>query len=530
MAKDKKKSMPADGGVDKESKAQGRLHWWVENLESILSAILFALIIRAFIIEAFQIPTGSMATAFLGIHADIQCANCNFKYAVGSDSNGPVPRFPGRSVCPLCQYENSTRVAKCPNCGKRYFPAVDPKNRNNYDADSLVCPKCKYAKPEFRGAKPVYGDKILVCKNFNLFKPLERYQLVVFKAPFELGKNFIKRAVALGGERLQVSRGDIFINGRIQPKPLKAQLKIWQPVYRSANSDRRIDSGQGWKLEKGWRNSNEMITYSGGGPSRIRLREPIYDDHGYNLPSRRGQNSLLHIVGDLRIEAVISGLTPLLGEKEGYVELSLEEDNVRYGLRLVYDGAGAPQVNRLCLTRGKLNPANSEKHEILEEINPGGPANGRTIALANLDNYLYVWLDGRMIKKHWIDEGAELEGMPKEIISSDALLSSSGGKANFSNIKIDRDLYYYLPKRPIDNFGNTIVTNEPSSDVPEYKNKIIFDARTESFIVPRDSFIVMGDNCHISKDSRIFGPVPTKYLLGKPFCIWFPLSRIKLVR
>ena len=48
--------------------------------------------------------------------------------------------------------------------------------------------------------------------------------------------------------------------------------------------------------------------------------------------------------------------------------------------------------------------------------------------------------------------------------------------------------------------------------------------------VPADSFFVLGDNSASSRDSRYWGFVPKKYLLGKAFLIYWPLMRIRLLK
>ncbi len=47
--------------------------------------------------------------------------------------------------------------------------------------------------------------------------------------------------------------------------------------------------------------------------------------------------------------------------------------------------------------------------------------------------------------------------------------------------------------------------------------------------VPDDSFYVLGDNSASSRDSRYWGFVPKKYLVGKAFLLYWPLTRIRVL-
>src|SRR5215207_542084 len=51
-----------------------------ETIESILIAFILAFIFRAFVVEAFVIPTGSMAPTLLGAHMRYRCPDCGYKF------------------------------------------------------------------------------------------------------------------------------------------------------------------------------------------------------------------------------------------------------------------------------------------------------------------------------------------------------------------------------------------------------------------------------------------------------------------
>jgi len=53
---------------------------------------------------------------------------------------------------------------------------------------------------------------------------------------------------------------------------------------------------------------------------------------------------------------------------------------------------------------------------------------------------------------------------------------------------------------------------------------------TEETKIPLDSYFVLGDNTTNSKDSRYWGFVPKKNVIGKAFAIYWPIQRIRKIR
>src|SRR5258708_30198702 len=82
-----------------------------ETLESILVAFILAFIFRCFVVEAFVIPTASMAPTLLGAHMRFRCPDCGYRFDANYSpaQNGDDLYIPSDS--------SLTYRAFCPNCG-----------------------------------------------------------------------------------------------------------------------------------------------------------------------------------------------------------------------------------------------------------------------------------------------------------------------------------------------------------------------------------------------------------------------------
>jgi signal peptidase I len=216
-----------------------------DTIESILVAFILAFIFRAFVVEAFVIPTGSMAPTLLGAHFRFTCPDCGYVFDVN---------YPEKSPDDLSIPPNSWPAADvyCPNCG--YLITRPP--------------------PEGQAVPVHYGDRILVLKYIYLLHDPKRWDVVVFKAPpdpdkYHYSVNYIKRLVGKPGESLMVLDGNIYIspsaqnpNWQIQTKPRDVQEALWRIVYdndfypqtikRNGQADWvqpwQSDAGAGWNL------------------------------------------------------------------------------------------------------------------------------------------------------------------------------------------------------------------------------------------------------------------------------------------
>ena len=77
---------------------------------------------------------------------------------------------------------------------------------------------------------------------------------------------------------------------------------------------------------------------------------------------------------------------------------------------------------------------------------------------------------------------------------------------------------------------NTKEFDHPSIKNIYYYNRGDFGLIGQKVIVPENSYYVLGDNSRSSKDSRYWGFVDDKYLIGKAFLIYWPLNRIRIIK
>ncbi len=192
-----------------------------ETAESIIIAFILAFLFRAFVAEAFVIPTGSMAPTLMGAHKDIQCEYCGDQF-----QNTASLEFEQESG----KLTNRVAIAGyCSNC--RAENAYDFAGNGNHATFS--------------------GDRILVSKFDYIFRDPNRWDVLVFKYPNDARMNYIKRLIGLPGEHLRIELGDIYTRkGADQPwqiarKPPHKIVAMSQVVYDSEHLAPKMISA-GW--------------------------------------------------------------------------------------------------------------------------------------------------------------------------------------------------------------------------------------------------------------------------------------------
>ncbi|RME76288.1 MAG: signal peptidase I [Planctomycetota bacterium] len=441
----------------------------LENVEALLVALIFALLIRHFTLEAFVIPTGSMAPTLLGIHAQVTCPNCHYSFSVGN------PSFePGQS--------SRTLDLVCPNCLLGSQKSLFQK---------------QIRRKDLRG-----GDKILVNKFYYLWKKPKRWDVIVFLSPQKHHKNFIKRLVGLPGETLQIFHGDLFRKNpktgkmEILRKPDSVQKHLWMNVYNSAYLEEKKNRII-WETPKEeveekllketactecdqvvyqdvrfqWQ-GNQLNADCTKKKGVLKFHRPIYNIYGYNRALRGG-----NLVGDIRctFEGKFSS--------QGRIVVDLSRPLKRFQVKMDF------KAKKIILYEGAW-----KEEKILEKPFPVSAEKWHHYDIAHVDGQIWLKVDGIEKIRYLYPSPLTVEDEDQQRFWLKFRFFQS--QVNLRKLHIYRDIHY---TDSLSNFG----VNEPVT-------------------LKQDEYFALGDNSPNSQDSRDWGPVPAKNLLGRAFIVFWP--------
>lgn len=429
--------------------------------ESVYIAIVLAFVLRAFLVQAFVIPTGSMANSLYGEHFELECPCCHYNYPYGATQ--PIPR--NKSVIPS--------NARCPNCGYIYADAMQ-----------------KTKSVSVRG-----GDKVLVMKYLYDFSPPQRWDVIVFRNPQNNRENYIKRLIGLPGETLEIIQGDIFVSAdggktySVARKPRAAQEAMWYTVYDNdyiPNHEMMQASGRTapkWKLKtqaagKQWDHktttasgmeiSRRVFHFNGSDAGSVLEFDPGTDGFApvcsYNSniapPDRHEPDAHSDICTDWMLSCV---LTPDgVGESQLAMTFLAYED--RFRAEFNTDG-----TVRLLHQPRAANPNDPDTWEKWGEkkLKPFA-GSSRIVALSKIDYRVVLRVDGREIISSTDDQydhgyaqasrlmkirrNPALDPMRYDWYTHPAIeISAKGAPLTLEHIKLLRDVYYTTPRVSITN-------------------------------------------------------------------------------
>lgn len=525
-----------------------------ETLISIVIAFALAFVFRGFVVEAFVIPTGSMAPTLMGAHMRFQGRDTGYNWPVGPNSN---------------QVSQTDRTPSGP----------DIKNVSVTDPIS----------GEFRNHSSVRvqsGDRILVLKYLYAIQEPERFDVIVFKNPTNPQENYIKRLIGVPGEQVALIDGDVFTRpigdsgaeviksweqpgwtiarkGRIQ------QEAVWQLIFDSALAPltfvpgAAVDTGP-WTPgdPKAWEMQPRRYVHAGaeraeltydqtrprsensGAPPYRRLTWAIDDYYPYNETSADGGMVPPRFpVGDLRARAAITARGPGLS-----ATLQLNVKN--HDFEAVLSGA---TVNiRQRAAHGAAGIVGAWMDVATAPFDGFAPGVATNVEVWHQDQSLQVWINGRMAVRYdynwspaervlfatgkplaeWMTEQIR---NPKNVFADPSIYRAGAVKnlrwvmqgAGFEMFRVglDRDLFY----QPANFRGDTSArATNPAS----------------TLALGPDQFFVCGDNSPASLDGRLWersdewvvrefpapeggtfdnaGIVPRDLLLGRAFFVYWP--------
>jgi len=174
-----------------------------------------------------------------------------------------------------------------------------------------------------------------------------------------------------------------------------------------------------------------------------------------------------------------------------------------------------------------------------------GKGTKRRLRFANVDDRLTVWVDSTMPFKNGVEiETSDLDIKPtrNDFEPASMGLSGEGSEVRVRSVKLFRDQYYTnfsysrnnLPEKNWQLLSPSGVSFEEPSDKDgafEGWQKAWQEAlRLNTLYVQPGHYLCMGDNSSHSADSRSWGLVPERLMLGRALVVYWPIGRVGRIR
>jgi signal peptidase I len=501
-----------------------------ETLTSILIAFAMAFVFRGFVVEAFLIPTGSMAPTLRGAHMQFTSPSTGYNWAVGpwdveQDNITPVP------------LQGATFPDGTPH--SRPISVNDPMSGRLIEAVNVPAR---------------WGDRIFVLKYlYSIFDPA-RFDVVVFRNPRDPNVNYIKRLLGLPGEQLALVDGDVFVRRpraddppgvnqwslpgwEIRRKPDGVQHALWQDVFDSGYEPRDVEGVSflsPWVPEGSWERVGAGEYHASGERASLRwewAQRRIDDSYAYNQ-TPRGSAVGQFPVSDVRVSVQAKG------ETGAGVRMTLAARGHEY--------RAAFEEGR---TRLEVRRAGTDEEWLVVARAGVGLSGGRGARLEmwHVDQALSARIDGREVCRYeyeWTIEerlAHTMRATLEEAERDERLLMRGetyrrpevwveveGAPVTLRRVALWRDIHYqatyYRPRNEHDGLhargGRPALATHPLSPLT----------------LGAEQFFVCGDNSPESLDSRLWdiphpwiarieprpGVVHKDLLIGKAFFVYFP--------
>ena len=497
-----------------------------EMVTSITIAFILAFVFRAFVIEAFVIPTGSMAPTLMGQHV--------------------------RFVAPYTGYEFAS--------GPTDVGAARPARLQTGEVRDLMMGPSRAAAIQFNDKPIRAGDRILVLKYLmGVFDP-KRFDVVVFKSPVDPQTNFIKRLIGLTGEQIALIDGDVFVRDEDLPpepdapnswsqsgwtiarKPERVQRAVWQDVFNSFNTPDPSTAALGVTFSSPWSGDGWDTSTSVYRCDRAASvltwddeRWPIRDRYPYNetTPSLR-RNDDKFSVSDLRVRA---GIEPDDADACSVAAIITARSH-EFRARIAGGNATI-----------SMRPVGGDWADLASEAVALG-AGVTNVEFWHVDQTLELWIDGRRVAR------AEYDWSPAERIyfssrdnrTIDQLLATgratiftesatyqspavrwefNGSPLTLHRVGLQRDLHYQASR-----YGTA-----PGAQLHARHGEPSAGSHPDQPIhLTKRQYFCCGDNSPSSSDGRLWdspdpwvaqiddsiGVVARELMIGRAFFVYFP--------
>ena len=380
------------------------------------------------------------------------------------------------------------------------------------------------------------GEWVLV--RFGLGRDPKRFDLVVFERPGEPAP-IVKRVLGLPGESLQLVEGDLWIDGRRLPpevpRPPWVLLFDSDRQALSAWFDYKPEPFGPWR--RGWASPGDGLPPPPpppAGPGESWRLEALGllpgDNTGLMFFDQEASTGYLDGSGrsvaqpieasDLALE--VSVCVVMLARR-GELRLRLLEKGDFFQARLCLNAEGPVEVliEREPGAEGQLADLLARAELPRETFGPlpslpdptgvgapelSGPPLGPWVRLTfeNRDDHLRLLLDGRELLGADYDQNRAYPGIlppGRQSVGPRAAFGGAGLQAAFRGVRLWRDAQWLSSSVHGPHGSASRLTLGP------------------------DEFFVAGDNSFDSTDSRYFGPIPRRSLLGRPLAVCWPPSR-----
>ncbi len=453
----------------------------VNTFEWLITAFILAFFFRAFVMEAFRIPTGSMADTLMGAHFRLCCPQCGYEYQYGfipQEYRMPQDTVPSNEIPPP--------RTRCPSCG--YYQSTGaPMSVSN-------------------------GDRVLVLKCLYQFFEPKQWDVVVFKNPLEPQINYIKRLIGRPGETVEIIDGDIYINGQISRKPPKVQEELWMPVYNNDYQPVRpregIFNGHTWHVPFNFADSGWKVNHDS--PTKFHLDSPADQINTMTYDTAVGNNfRTAYAYDDMReydrmpyCSDLMVRLYAVSAASSGRIGISLSKYQTAYKAWVDLTGemviAKAGQNGDTVLNRKSISITAVDK-----------PV---AIRFANVDHELIFEFGSERLTEDLGRKPDDIGNRETNVQPQVKIFGS--GKLTVSHLAIFRDIHY------------TNVDGPGAGRATEGR----------PLKLEKDEFFMLGDNSPNSADSRWWpergrgnnkvsyreGIVPREYLVGKAVFVYWP--------